>query len=128
MHGLLHGRRRQLARDGAPALVARDQAGIGEDVEMLHHRGQRHPERLGQFADRHAVVLVEPRQQRTPRRVGERGEHAVERGAFGGIFILNHEVKYWAAPLRSQPAGCENFQRLAAVVPEKVRAASVRFD
>jgi hypothetical protein len=93
MHGLLHGCGREFTCHRAPALVARDQAGIGEHVEMLHYRGQRHLERLGQFTGRNAVLLVEPREQRAARRIGERGEHPVERGAFASILILNHGVK-----------------------------------
>jgi hypothetical protein len=38
MHGLLHGRGRKLACNGAPGFVARDQAGIVENIEMLHDR------------------------------------------------------------------------------------------
>ncbi len=90
MHGLLHGRGGELAGDGASGFVARDQAGIGEHVEMLHDRRQRHLERFRESADRHAVFFIEPRQERAPGRVGERREHAVERGAFGSILILNH--------------------------------------
>ena len=40
MHGLLHGRGRQLAGDGASSFVARDETRIGEHVEMLHDRGK----------------------------------------------------------------------------------------
>ena len=93
-HRLLHGRGRELACDFAPGLVARDQAGIGKHVEMFHHRRQRHFERLRQFADGDAVLFVEPRQQCAPGGIGERAEHAVERGGLGGVLILNHEVKY----------------------------------
>jgi len=55
---------------------------------MLHDRRQRHRERLREHANREFVVLREARQQRAPRRVGERRERAVE----GGVFILNHTV------------------------------------
>jgi hypothetical protein len=40
MHGLLHGRGRELAGNGASGFIAGDQAGIGEHVEMLHDRGE----------------------------------------------------------------------------------------
>ena len=94
MHGFLHGRGRQLAGDGASSFVARDQTRIVEHVEMLHDGGERHRERFRQLADGNAVLFVQPRQQGTPGRIGERREHAVERGVLGGILILNHGVKY----------------------------------
>ena len=68
------------AGDRAAALVARDQPGIRQHVEMLHHRRQRHRERFGQRADREAVGLAQASEQSAPRLVGERGEGAVERG------------------------------------------------
>jgi len=92
LHGLLHGRGRELACDGASGFAARDQAGIHEDIEMLHDRRQRHFEWLRQFAHRDAVLFIQARQQRTPRGVGEGAEGAIE-GVLGGILILNHEVK-----------------------------------
>jgi hypothetical protein len=56
---------------------------------MLHHRWQRHLERLREFAHRQIVPIGKARKERTPRRVGERRKGAVENG-FGK---LNHEVK-----------------------------------
>jgi hypothetical protein len=41
----------QAAGHCAAALAAGDEAGVGENVEMLHHRRQRHGEGLGQLAD-----------------------------------------------------------------------------
>ena len=88
--GFVHGLGAQPAGDGAAALAARDQPGIRQNVEMLHHRRQRHREWLGQRADRETVGFAQASQQRPPRRVGERGEGAVERGGR----IVNHLVKY----------------------------------
>ena len=90
MHRLFHGCARELACDGAPDLVAREEARILENVEMLHDRRQRHREWLRQFADRHAVLLVEVRQKRAAGRIGEGAESPVERS----VLILNHRVKY----------------------------------
>jgi hypothetical protein len=108
LHGLLHGCGRELACDGTSGFAARDQAGIHEDIEMLHDGGQRHCEWLRQFADRNAIFLVQPRQQRAPRRIGEGTERAIK-GVLGGILKLNHEVKYWAARSESQVQGEEKF-------------------
>jgi hypothetical protein len=57
---------------------------------MFHDRGQRHGERLRQRADRKARLLGEPRQQGSPRRIGQRGKRTIERSAV----ILYHVVKY----------------------------------
>ena len=57
---------------------------------MFHDCRQRQVERLGQRADRKIRLFGEPRDQRAARRVGERGEGAVERGGAK----LNHVVKY----------------------------------
>src|SRR5580658_3317355 len=70
--------RRQAHVDGASVLRAPDQAGVAEDVEVLHHRGQRDREGLGQGAYGQAVLLCEPREDRAARRVRERGEDAFE--------------------------------------------------
>ena len=111
MHGFLHGRGRELAGDGASGFVARDQTRIGKHVEMLHDGGQRHLERFRQLADGNAVLFIQSRQQGPPCGIGERGEHAVERGVLGGILILNHKVKYWVERPRSQPVRAENFSK-----------------
>jgi hypothetical protein len=87
-HRLLHRAGGQPARHGAPGLLARDQAGVRQHVEMFHDRGQRHRERLRQLAHGDRVLAAEPRQQRAPRRIRERGKGAVKRL----IAILNHIV------------------------------------
>ena len=61
---------------------------------MLHHGRQRHLERLCQFRHRDRGAFAQLREQRAPRRIGERRESAVERR----VRIVNHEVKYRAAP------------------------------
>jgi hypothetical protein len=68
----------EAAGDGAAGLLALDEPRIRQDVEMLHHRRQRHLERLGQFRDRNALALAQLREQRAPRRIGKRGKGAVE--------------------------------------------------
>jgi len=88
VHRLLHWPRGQPARHGAAGFGARDQAGVRQHVEMLHDRGQRHRERLRQFAHRDVVFSAEPRQQRAPGRVRQRREGAVQHG----FSILNHMV------------------------------------
>jgi hypothetical protein len=50
VHRLLHRPGSQSARHDAAGFGARNQAGIRQHVEMLHDRGQRHRERLRQFA------------------------------------------------------------------------------
>ena len=90
LHRLLHRAGGEPARHGAPGLLARDQACVRQHVEMFHDRGQRHRERLGQFAHRDAVPAAEPRQQRAPRRIRQRGKGAVQ----DLVVILNHTVKY----------------------------------
>jgi hypothetical protein len=89
LHGVLHALRRQSARHGAALFLARDQAGILEHGEMLHHRGQGHPERFGERADATSVLVAQLRKDRAPRRIGER----LERARQGGVFILYHLVK-----------------------------------
>ena len=59
-------------------------------VEMLHDRRQRHRKRRRQLANRGIRPLGEPHHERAPRRIGKRGESAVE----GGGRKLNHVVKY----------------------------------
>jgi hypothetical protein len=69
---LLHRPGGQPAGDDAAGLLARDQTGVREHVEMLHDGGERHRKRLSQFADGDRVAGGKPSQQRAPRRVGER--------------------------------------------------------
>ena len=89
-HRLLHRRCRQPAGDAAAGLGAGDQSGVAEYVEVLHHCRQRDRKGPGELADRQAVFLAKPGEQRPPRWIGERGEGAVERVRL----ILNHLVKY----------------------------------
>ena len=88
--GFVHRLGAQPAGDDAAGLVASDQPGIRQHVEMLHHRRQRHRKRLGQRADREPVGLAQAGEQRAPGWVGERGKGAVERSGR----IVNHVVKY----------------------------------
>ena len=94
--GVLQRRGREPAGDGASGLCARNQAGVGQDVEMLHDRRQRNVERRFQRADRKPGLAGEPQHQRAPRRVGQRRKGAIE----GGGVKVNHVVNYSAA-LRS---------------------------
>src|SRR5277367_5608534 len=71
-------RGRQTHIDGAPVLRAPYQAGVAEDVEVLHHGGQLDRERLGQGAYGQAVLLRETREDRAARRVREGREDSVE--------------------------------------------------
>ena len=89
VHRLLHRLCLDLAGDGAAALAAHDQAGIGQHVEVLHDGGQRHREGTGKLADADPVFCIEPGEQGAPRRIGQRREGAIEsRG-----LIVNHRVK-----------------------------------
>ena len=67
----------QTATHDAADLVARDEPGILQDAQMLDKTRQRHPERLGQLADR-MLAVAELRQHGAPRRIGERAEYGVE--------------------------------------------------
>jgi hypothetical protein len=104
------------ASDGAAGFGALHQAGVGQHVEMLHDRRERHGERLRQRADRKVRLLGEARQQGPARRVGKRGKDAIERGGTK----LNHVVKYKAATraVKRPPFGPEptkaNFVRRGA--------------
>lgn len=85
-HGILHRRSGQPAFDGAADLVANDKSRIRQHVEVLHDGGQRHRERLCEFAHRRAIPLAEMRDQRAPGGIGQGGESAIERV----VLILNH--------------------------------------
>jgi hypothetical protein len=89
---LLHRFRGQPAGDHAAGLFARDEPCIRQHVEVLHDGGERHRKRLRQFADRDGVAGGKPRQQRAPRRVGERGKGAVQIALPRAAVILNHVV------------------------------------
>jgi len=71
-------------------LRAGDQPGVAQHVEVLHHRGEFDRERLGDSADRQAVLLLEARQDRPPGRVHKRCEDTVEISTF----IVHHMVNY----------------------------------
>jgi len=91
--GVVQRRGREPAGDGASGLCARNQAGVGQDVEMLHDRRQRNVERRFQRADRKPGLAGEPQHQRAPRRVGQRRKGAIK----GGGVKVNHVVNYSAA-------------------------------
>ena len=78
VHRFPHGFAATAAPSPSARLRPRDEPGLVEHVEMLHHRRQLDREGLRQFADRSAVLALEPRQDRPPRRVDERGEGPVE--------------------------------------------------
>lgn len=93
MHGFLHRAGRKLHRHGAPGLGARNQASVGEHVEVLHHGGQRHRKRLREFADRDLIALAQAREQGAARRIGECRKGAVEiRNCHGSILDRNDEL------------------------------------
>jgi hypothetical protein len=85
---LRHGRSGQAARHDAPGLGACDEARVRQHVEMLHDRRQRHRKWLRQLAHRNGIARAEPRQQRPPGWVRQRGKGTVE----NLIAILNHVV------------------------------------
>ena len=87
-HRLLHGIGVQLAEDGAPGLGAGHQAGLGQHVQMLHDRRQRHGEGAREITDRQGVCLAETGEQRPPGRIGESLEGTIE----GRGLLLNHIV------------------------------------
>ena len=93
LHGFLHRAGGKLHRHSAPGLGARNQARVGKHVEVLHHGGKRHRERLREFAHRNRVALGETRKQCASGRVGERCEGAVEmRGCHGLCLDRNDEL------------------------------------
>jgi len=82
----------QSAGDDPAGLFARNEASVRQHVEVLHDGGERHRKRLRQFADRDRVAPGKPRQQRPPRRIGERGKGVVQIALPRPIAILNHVV------------------------------------
>src|SRR6185295_10603759 len=70
-----------------------EQAGALEDAQMLRDRRQRHAKRLRELADGRVGRRGELREDRAPRRVGERLERRIERRA---TRIVNHMVNYYA--------------------------------
>ena len=86
--GVAHGFRPQAAAYDAAILLASDEPGVRQDVEMFHDRGQRHRKGLREFAHRKALAAAEPRHQRPPGWIGES-----RKGAVQPVFsILNHVV------------------------------------
>jgi len=65
------------------------EAGTLEHTKVLRNRRKRYVERCGELCHR-PLSGSQARQNRAPRRVGERGERQVE----GRALILNHKVKY----------------------------------
>ena len=86
VHGLLHRGSGQLAGNRAADLAPCDQPGVGQHIEMLHDGGERHGERPRKLTYRNARAAIELRKERSPRRVCESREGAIE----AGILILNH--------------------------------------
>jgi len=97
--GVVQRRGREPAGDGASGLCARNEAGVGQDVEMLHDRRQRNVERRFQRADRKPGLAGEPQHQRAPRRVGKCRKGAIE----GGGVKVNHVVNYSRGAAVCQP-------------------------
>jgi hypothetical protein len=89
VHGVFHRRCIQPAGNRAAGLGARDEPGIGENIEMFHDGGKRNRERPRKLAHRDILLFAETGEERAARRIGERGEGAVE----SGIAKLNHMVK-----------------------------------
>jgi len=75
----------QRAVHDAALLFARHEAGALEDRDVFHEAGQRHRERLRQFAGRRAATR-QARHDGAPCRVSQRGERDIER------LIVNHLV------------------------------------
>jgi len=89
VHGTFHRRRPQTAAHRAPRLLALDQPGTGQHVEMLHHRRQGHRERSGDLGHGQLRLTRQAIDDGAPRRVGERREGKIELG----VAIVNHVVK-----------------------------------
>lgn len=90
LHGFLHRSGGEPAHDGAARLGPRDEPGIRQHIEVLHHGGQRHGKRLREFADGQVRAGGQTCKQGASRRVGQGGECAVQ----GRFRILNHRVKF----------------------------------
>ena len=96
LFGFFERLRGKLAPARASNFLLRDKPGFLQHANMLHHRGQGHAVRLGQFCDGR-LAEYQGRQNRAARGVSE--------GAKGGVKfarILNHAVYYLPAPLRYQ--------------------------
>src|SRR5262245_14823552 len=79
---------------------------------LLHHRRQLDRKRLREVADRGRVLTFQPGQDRTSRRICERGECAVEL-----LIIVYHMAKCWDGRI-----GCQSGGRLAAARPMAMTA------
>ena len=88
VHRFLHRRGGQSASDGASGLVAYDQTGVREDIEVFHDCRQRMRKRSCQLAYGNGVMFTKLRQQTAPRAIGKRREHPIQ----PSILILNHWV------------------------------------
>ena len=76
-----------------PAILSRaDEAGPRQDLDVLQDGRQRHGEWLRELTDG-GLRLGEPRQDGSPRRVGQGREGRVERR---GMLIVNHPVNLYA--------------------------------
>jgi hypothetical protein len=76
-HGIAHRRGDQPAAPAASVATAHHQPGPLEDPEVLAYRGQGHPERRRQLADRALLVPQSP-QQPAASRVGQGAEDGIE--------------------------------------------------
>lgn len=86
LHRLFHWSGVQAAEHGPAGLGTFDEAGIGQHIEMLHHRRQRDGEGARQVADRNTVLFDHAGEQGPTCGIRKGGKGAVE----VGIFILNH--------------------------------------
>jgi hypothetical protein len=86
--GVPHGAGAQPAPAHPAVLRMGQEAGAFQHAEVLLDAGERDPKRLGELADG-GVPGGEARENRAPRGIRERGEHAVE---IGPLQMLNHMV------------------------------------
>jgi hypothetical protein len=75
---------------GPSGLLALDEPGAGQHVEVLHHRRQRHREGRRNLGDGQLRLPRKAVEDGAPRRVGERSKGQIELGSA----IVNHVVKY----------------------------------
>jgi hypothetical protein len=69
---------REAAPPHAPVAADRGEPRALEHAQVLGHGGQRHRERVREIADG-GIAGGEPRQNRAPRRIRQRGKRPVER-------------------------------------------------
>ena len=84
--GLLQGSGRELAEARAADFLLRDEAGVLEDADVLHHSGQGHAVRAGKVGHR-GFAKHEGSEDGAAGGVGECAEGGIE-----GCGILNHMV------------------------------------